>query len=125
MRAGLLAALLLLTPGALFSADKAVAVVVEHGPVLPHDAVARLRVTITPSSHNRGAWVAIEADGYAGAHYEQLDAASPKTRWVEFKDLPDGDYTAWVRVMHDQGSDTSVSTPFTVGATIEGCDACQ
>lgn len=92
-----------------------VAVVIEHGTVLPHQGTARLRVTVDPRSMNRGLWTAIEASGYATAHYEQLEGAkSPKTRWVEFRDLPDGNYTAWVRLLRDHG-EVSASLTFIVG----------
>ena len=96
-----------------------VAVIVEHGPNLPHRATARLRVMVDPSTANRGLWVAIEASGYAAASYQQLEGAqSPRTRWVEFKDLPDGAYTAWVRLIREHG-EVSNSAPFSVGAVEE------
>jgi len=92
-----------------------VAVVIEHGAVLPHKGTARLRVTVEPNKANRGLWTAIEASGYAAAHYEQLEGdKSPKTRWTEFTDLPDGNYTAWVRLMREHG-ETSANTAFIVG----------
>lgn len=92
-----------------------VSVVIEHGPILPHKGTARLRVTVEPQATNRGLWTAIEASGYAAAHYEQIDGASaPKSRWVEFKDLPDGNYTAWIRLLKDHG-EISASVTFTVG----------
>lgn len=92
-----------------------VAVAIEHGTVLPHKGTARLRVTVDPQKANRGLWTAIEASGYATAHYEQLEGAqSPKTRWVEFRDLPDGNYTAWVRLLRDHG-EVSASVTFIVG----------
>ena len=92
-----------------------VAIVVEYGTILPHDATARLRVTIDPQKLNRGLWVAIESTGYASAHYEQLAGAqAPKTRWVEFADLPDGNYTAWARLLKERG-ETSASATFIVG----------
>lgn len=92
-----------------------VAVAIEHGTVLPHKGTARLRVTVEPNKVNRGLWTAIEASGYATAHYEQIDGpGAPKTRWVEFKDLPDGNYTAWVRLLREHG-EVSASVTFIVG----------
>lgn len=92
-----------------------VSVAIEHGTVLPHQGTARLRVTVDPNKANRGLWVAIEASGYAAAHYEQLEGASaPKTRWSEFKDLPDGSYTCWVRLLREHG-EVSASVTFIVG----------
>lgn len=92
-----------------------VAVVIEHGTVLPHYGTARLRVTVDPQKANRGLWTAIEASGYAAAHYEQLEgAASPRTRWTTFTDLPDGSYTAWVRLLREHG-EQSASVTFIVG----------
>jgi hypothetical protein len=96
-----------------------VAVAIEHGPILPHEGTARLRVTVDPQSANRGLWTAIESDGYATAHYEELNGArSPKTRWVSFPDLPDGEYTCWVRLLRDHG-EKSASVTFIVGSDAE------
>jgi hypothetical protein len=101
------------------SAAPPVAVVVEHGPMLPHRGTARLKVTVTPHSGNRGLWTAIEATGYSTAHYEQLEGAdSPRTRWTEFKDLPDGNYTAWARVVRVK-DEHSASARFIVGRDLE------
>jgi hypothetical protein len=93
-----------------------VSVVIEPGPVLPSHGTARLRVTVEPNASNRGVWMAIEASGYAAASYEDLDGAhAARTRWATFKDLPDGSYMAWVRVLKEHG-ETSASVAFTVGA---------
>lgn len=93
-----------------------VGVVVEGGRYLSSHATARLRVTVDPQKTNRGLWTAIEATGYATAHYEQLEGAqSARTRWVEFADLPDGEYTAWARVLREHG-EQSASAMFQVGA---------
>jgi hypothetical protein len=103
----------------LLAAPPVATITVEHGPMLPSGATARLRVAIDPRAENRGVWVAIEASGYAAAHYEDLNGANaPRTRWVEFKDLPDGSYTAWVRVIRQHG-ESSVNAEFTVGAADE------
>jgi len=92
-----------------------VSVVVEHGAVLPHKGTARLRITVEPSKANRGLWVAIEASGYAAAHYEELNGdKAPRTRWTEFSDLPDGSYTAWARLLKEHG-EVSASATFIVG----------
>lgn len=98
---------------------KPVAIVVEHGPALPSGAVVRLRITVEPNPANREMWVAIEASGYAAASFEQLDGTSaPRTRIVEFKGVPDGEYSAYARVIAQHG-EMSVSATFTVGAVEE------
>ncbi len=92
-----------------------VGVTVESGPNLPHEGTARLRITVTPSAENRGLWRAIESDDYAAASFETLTGATaPRTRWVEFRDLPDGTYTAEARLLRDHGELNAHAT-FTVG----------
>lgn len=87
----------------LLTSGPPVAVTVEHGHIFPEPATIRLRVTVEPAKANRHLWVAIEATGYSTAHYEQLDDASPRTRIVEFKDLPGGDYGVFIRVQRAKG----------------------
>jgi len=83
---------------------------------LPSGATARLRVTVEPNASNRGVWMAIEASGYAAASYEDLDGSrAARTRWATFKDLPDGSYTAWIRLIREHG-EVSAHSEFTVGA---------
>ncbi len=94
-----------------------------EGDGLVAPALVRLRVTVAPNKDNRDLWVAIEADGYAAAHYEQLDGAhAPITRWVEFKATPAGAYTAWARVIRARG-ETSASDTFLVEG--DYADDCQ
>jgi hypothetical protein len=114
--ATLMLALLPMTLAPRADTIPAVAVAIEHGTVLPSHATARLRVTVEPQKANRGLWTAIEASGYAAAHYEQLEGAqAPKTRWTEFTDLPDGEYTAFVRVLREGKPEVGARATFIVG----------
>lgn len=90
------------------------AVTVEHGHIFPEPATVRLRVSVEPAPVNRHLWVAIEATGYSAAHYEQLDATSPRTRIVDFKDLPGGDYGVFIRVQRTRGNDLTARDHFMV-----------
>ncbi len=124
MRARLLVSVLVVGPllflvVAAAVREPPVAVAIEHGAILPYRGTARLRVTVVPNRKNAGLWTAIESSGYASAHYEQLDGAhAPRVRWVEFKDLPSGDYTAWVRLLWAHG-ETSARVTFIVGHSKE------
>lgn len=94
-----------------------VAVVVEYGPFLPSHSTARLRVTIDPHKDNRLIWAAIESDDHADASYRELSGASaPKTWWFDFKDVPDGQYTAYAHLSREHDAVRSASATFTVGA---------
>lgn len=119
MTRGYVSALLVACALATTAADKAprpVEIKVLYGHVFGHKATVRLRVTVAPHKDNRGLWVAIEAAGYASAHYEELPAdRAAHTREVEFKDLPDGAYTAWARLLREHGEPPSARETFLVG----------
>lgn len=107
------------------AASPQVAVVVEHGAIFTAPATVRLRVTVQHHPANRGLWVAVEATGYSSAHFEDLtDGNYPVTRWVEFKDLPAGEYLVWVHVDRAKAPTVRATSQFTiVGQEID--DQCQ
>jgi hypothetical protein len=120
-RVGLLTLMVLMALGATGAqkpskAPPAVAIKVLYGRFFPHEATVRVRVTVAPNRANQGLWIAIESDDYAGSHYEDLPGQdAPKTREWDWKDLPDGEYTAWAHLLKDHG-EQSASDTFTVGA---------
>lgn len=69
-------------------------VIVEGGHVRAAPAWIRLRVQVAPDPLNRWLTVAIVSDGFGRSSLEQLDGArAPRTRWVEYPDVPAGVYT--------------------------------
>ncbi len=104
-----------------------VAVRVEYGPHLPSHGTARLRVTVEPHAWNRYLMTTIDSENpecetcFGRSDEELFGARSPKTRWVEFKDISDGAYTASVRLLREHEEPPLATATFTVGAV--GIDA--
>ena len=111
--------LLLLAPNPAAPAKpEPVKVVVEHGTFLPHQGTARLKITVEPNRENRYLVTSIDSDDFSASSLEELrGAAAAKTRWIEFKDLPDGYYVAEVRLQREHG-EVGDSTTFSVGQPI-------
>ncbi|MGH9253675.1 MAG: hypothetical protein ACRD3C_03805 [Vicinamibacterales bacterium] len=73
-----------------------VAIVVEGGYYKTAPASVRLMVQIDPDKHNRVARVSIDSGEFLRA--ADLPLPGPRTDWVNFRDVPPGDYTAAVVV---------------------------
>lgn len=75
------------------SADAKVKLTLESSHYQFEPAYARIKVTVEPDPGNRGLTVAAISDGFETSSYEKLDgAAARRTRWVEFKSIPEGQY---------------------------------
>lgn len=90
---------LLLTMGALawlahMVIEEAPVRVFLEGPRVQFEPGAiRVRVRVEPHPDNRGLTVAAISEGYSRSSFEQLEgAASPRTRWVSYPDIPAGEY---------------------------------
>jgi hypothetical protein len=87
-----------------------------YGSVLPHEGTVTLEVMVARNKLNRGLFTAIESEEYAASTYEGLQGGDAATmRQVQFKDLPDGNYTGWAHLIREHGQ-TSASVTFIVGA---------
>lgn len=90
-----------------------VAIVVEGGTVKSEPAYVRLRVRVDPAPANRLLTVSIVSDGFSRASDEQLEGdRSPRSRWVEYHDVPAGSYMA--HAMVDGAERRRASAPFVV-----------
>lgn len=106
------AALLAMAP----TATEPVAIVVEHGYFKSEPAYVRLKVRVEPDAANRLLRVTIDApDSYRRAGDETLPGArAPRTRWVEFKEVPAGVYTVTADVERGPESPWHDRTTFEV-----------
>lgn len=100
---------------AAWTGEPRVRVIVEGGHFKAAPAWVRLRVMVERDAANR--WLITEMD--SGAFYrrsdEQLDGASaPRTRWVEWRDVPAGVYTVHALVERDGDRPARATAGFTV-----------
>lgn len=87
------AVLLLAVGSVLCASEPGMAVVVENGHFAREPAWIRVRVRVDRDSANRGLTVAALSEGFERHSYEQLDGLlAPRTRWVEWPDVPAGEY---------------------------------
>ena len=95
----LLLGALILALGVLLLAPGPASVHVEGGRYQRAPATVRLRVQITPDADNRAWQAGIESDGFSTNSSGELHGAdAARTRWVEFRDVPPGEYVAYVVV---------------------------
>lgn len=82
-----------------------VAIAVEGARYQYEPATVRLRVRVERHPENRALTVALISDGFERSSLEQLDGASaPLTRWIEYRDVPQGVYYAFAVVQRtDKG----------------------
>lgn len=81
--------------GMLALATNPVAIHVEGGPIKTEPAYVRLRVRVEPDPANRWLTVMIVSEGFGRSSVEQLEGdRSPRTRWIDYPDVPAGDYQA-------------------------------
>ena len=63
-------------------------------------ATVRLRVSVERHPANRALTVALVSDGFERSSLEQIDGMdSPRTRWVNYRDVPAGNY-AVIAILH-------------------------
>lgn len=115
MRTALVTLALVVSLGAASPAPVAIHVLgtIGHAP-----ADVSLVITVQPNRENRGLWVAIEASGYATAHFEELDVHAPIQRIVLFKQIPSGEYRAYARLIRQHGEISAEDT-----FIVDGLDA--
>lgn len=78
-------------------------------------AYVRLRILVEPDAANRGLYVALVSEGFETSSYEQLEGMdSPRTRWREFKDVPEGEYAAVAVVERGRASRWTDRVPIRV-----------
>ena len=71
-----------------------VRVTVESGVYAFEPAFVRLRVTVVPDAANRALTIALISDGFETSSLEELPGEqAPRTRWVQYRDVPAGSYT--------------------------------
>lgn len=63
----------------------------------------RLTLTIEPDARNRSYCLFYEGSN-SGSQCRELDGRAARTRWVELKDLPPGEYQAELVVTRNDGS---------------------
>jgi hypothetical protein len=81
------------------SADAPVTLKVESGFYLFEPAWIRLKVQVEPDEANRLLRVEIVSDGFSRSSDEDLyGTRSRRTRWIDYPDVPAGDYTVTARV---------------------------
>ena len=94
------ASVLLLLVGGLWLAlagfsHEPVSIAVEGSRYQYEPATVRLRVRVERDPANRALTVALVSDGFERSSLEQLDGtAAPLVRWVEYRDVPFGVYSA-------------------------------
>ena len=105
---GLRASVLLLLSGGLWLAlagfsNEPVSIAVEGGRYQYEPATVRLRVRVARDPANRALTVALVSDGFYRSSLEQLDGtAAPLVRWVEYRDVPFGVYSAMAVVQQTE-----------------------
>ena len=93
-----------------------VQIVVEGGLVHFEPATFRLRIRVEPHQDNRGLTAAAIVDGLViRSSYEQLDGSSPRTRWVQWPDMPAGDYTVLAHLARTQQTLTDRAAVTVIG----------
>lgn len=64
----------------------------------------RVRVMVEPHQDNRGLTVAAISEGFSRSSYEQLEGVrSPRTRWIDWPNVPSGEYDIIARVTRATG----------------------
>ena len=85
--------LLLAGPSAFIAADDPVEITVEGGRMSLEPAWIRMRVRVERDPANRGLTVSAASEEFFTSSYEELHGATARrTRWVEFKHVPAGEY---------------------------------
>ena len=77
----------------LAASEPRVSVVLEGDRVRTEPTLVRVRVTVPPHAENRALLVEAEGGAYYTRSSEALSGESPRTRWVEWRDVPAGAYT--------------------------------
>lgn len=76
------------------SADEPVRIKLESGYYLFEPAWIRIKVQVEPDEANRGLFVTAVSDSFERSSFEQLEGTrSRRTRWVDWPDVPAGNYT--------------------------------
>ena len=83
-------------------------------------ATIRLRVRVEPDAANQLLTTVIDADGFYTSSDEDLTARSRPTRWVEFRDVPEGFYAATAVVQRVSGRPWRARTAFVVIGPLGG-----
>ena len=102
---------LVLLTGAVWLALSALAdaprvtVAVEGSRYQYEPATVRLRVRVVQHPDNRALTVALVSDGFERSSLEQLEgAASPLVRWIDYRDVPAGEYAVVAEVVRTTGA---------------------
>jgi len=90
-------------------------ITVESGRILFEPAYIRLRVRVEPDPQNRALAMGIVGDSFETSSLEQLEGDRARiTRWVDYKDVPAGDYTAVAQLLRVDGTTETVRDSFQV-----------
>ena len=91
-------------------------IAIEGGRVQFEPAHFRLRIRIEPHQDNRGLTAAAIADGFIiRSSYEQLDDSSPRTRWIDWPDMPAGEYAVLAQLTRTQQTLTDRAAVTVIG----------
>ena len=93
-----------------------VQIIVEGGRIHFEPATFRLRIRVEPHQDNRGLTAAAIADGFIiRSSYEQLDDSSPRTRWIDWPDMPAGEYAVLAQLTRTQQTLTDRAAVTVIG----------
>ena len=74
-------------------------VTVEGARIQFEPGYVRLRIRVTPDTQNRALTIGLVSPAFERSSLEQLEGErAPVTRWVEYKDIPAGDYAVVAEV---------------------------
>lgn len=104
----------LLVYTALSAEPARVLVTVEHGRVRFAPADIRLRVTVEPHAQNRHLLVEADGPAFYRSSYEALTGESPRTRWVNWRAAPEGEYDIRATVIDVRGKAHTAHDTLTV-----------
>lgn len=107
--------LLVMAGSVLCASESSLAVVVEGGHFFREPAWIRVRIRVERDTANRGLTVAALSEGFERHSYEQLDGTiARRTRWVEWPDVPAGEYLVVAQVHRGPLPPWRATTRFTV-----------
>lgn len=96
------------------AAASPVRVAVVSGNFLSEPAFVRLRVRVEPDAANRVLTTEIESDDFSTSSDEDLRHGTRPSRWVDFKNVPAGVYTARATVTRGAERPWRATAGFTV-----------